>query len=80
MTDFVCPTEETRAVFFAQVENPVFVIWMNTIEKSRYEDTNKLFVAPTCSDLTITTLDQTTTNFTAIMTAIQEFNRACLPM
>lgn len=40
--DFVCPTEEYRSVFDADI-----VIWMDTIPKGRFEDTNKLFVAPT---------------------------------
>ena len=39
--DFVCPTEEYRSVFDADI-----IIWMDTIPKGRFEDTNKLFVAP----------------------------------
>ncbi len=39
--DFVCPTKRTRAAF-----DPDFTIWMNTIEKGRYEDTNNLFEKP----------------------------------
>lgn len=39
--DFVCPTEEYRQVFDADI-----VIWMDTIPAGRFEDTNKLFVAP----------------------------------
>ena len=40
--DFVCPTEETRKLFDADV-----VVWMDTIAEGRYEDTNKMFVPPT---------------------------------
>ena len=41
IVDFVCPTPEARKIF-----NPDFIIWMDTIKKSRFEDTNKLFVKP----------------------------------
>ena len=39
--DFVCPTKETRANFDADI-----IIWMDTIKKGRFEDTNKLFQNP----------------------------------
>lgn len=39
--DMVCPTEITRRII-----DPDYVIWMNTLTSSRYEDTNKVFVAP----------------------------------
>ena len=39
--DFICPTLETRKVF-----NPDIVIWLDTIKKGRFEDTNKLFEEP----------------------------------
>ena len=41
VTDFVCPTEEARAAF-----DPDFTVWMDTIDKGRFEDTNKVFVPP----------------------------------
>ncbi len=41
LCDFVCPTEETRKLF-----SPDITIWMDTIDKGRYEDTNKLFEPP----------------------------------
>jgi adenylylsulfate kinase len=41
VTDFVCPTEETRNSFDAD-----YIIWMDTIEEGRFEDTNKLFESP----------------------------------
>jgi adenylylsulfate kinase len=47
--DFVCPTEETRKMFEADV-----LIWMNTIEEGRFEDTNKIFVKPTQFDFEVT--------------------------
>ena len=42
VADFVCPTEEARQTFDAD-----FTIWMDTIEKGRFEDTNKMFQPPT---------------------------------
>ena len=43
--DFVCPTENTRNHFNADV-----IIWMDTIEEGRFADTNKLFEKPTNTD------------------------------
>ena len=39
--DFVCPTEELRAIYAADT-----VIWMDTIHAGRFEDTNRVFVPP----------------------------------
>jgi adenylylsulfate kinase len=41
ITDFVCPFQKARDEF-----EPDYVIWMNTIEEGRFEDTNKVFEAP----------------------------------
>jgi|TARA_R110002153_G_scaffold118924_1_gene263729 adenylylsulfate kinase len=43
--DFVCPTGDTRSNFDADV-----VIWMDTIEAGRYDDTNKIFERPDNAD------------------------------
>jgi adenylylsulfate kinase len=40
--DFVCPTRELREVFDAD-----FTVWMDTIPKSEYKDTNAIFERPT---------------------------------
>ena len=40
--DFVCPTQELRAAFDADL-----VVWMDTIPTGRYADTNKIFEPPT---------------------------------
>jgi len=42
VVDFVCPTPETRTAFNADV-----TIWVDTITKGRFEDTNKVFIPPT---------------------------------
>ena len=52
VADFVCPTPEARLSF-----NPDHIIWLNTIEKSRFEDTNKLFIKPEKVDLEIKNKD-----------------------
>ena len=41
IADFVCPTEKTRKVFNADI-----LIWVDTIKKGRFEDTNKMFEEP----------------------------------
>lgn len=47
--DFVAPLPEMRHNFKAD-----WTIWMDTIDAGRYEDTNKLFVAPDVYDFRIT--------------------------
>jgi hypothetical protein len=49
LCDFVAPLPEQRANFKAD-----WVIWMDTIDAGRYEDTNQAFVAPTVYDFRIT--------------------------
>ena len=41
VADFVCPTEAARSEF-----NADFTVWMDTIEKGRFEDTNVMFEKP----------------------------------
>ena len=50
--DFVCPTQELRNIFDADT-----VVWMDTISKSQYEDTNKIFEEPIHYDYRITEKD-----------------------
>lgn len=49
IVDFICPTEETRNAFGTADKT----IWIDRIEKSRYEDTNSIWQDPTQYDLTI---------------------------
>ena len=42
VVDFVCPTEKTREAF----GKPDILIWMDTIEEGRFEDTNKMWEIP----------------------------------
>lgn len=39
--DFVCPRDESRKMFDADV-----TIWMDTIKEGRFEDTNRIFEEP----------------------------------
>jgi adenylylsulfate kinase len=52
--DFVCPTDEYRKVFDADI-----VVWMNTIEEGRFEDTNRVFEKPTFFSYAISDWAQT---------------------
>jgi hypothetical protein len=49
LADFVCPTPELRAEFA-----PDYTVFMNTIDSSRFTDTNQIFQAPDCCDYEIT--------------------------
>lgn len=40
--DFVCPTTSTRSQFA-----PDIIIWVDTINEGRFDDTNKMFEPPT---------------------------------
>ena len=48
IADFVCPTERARQEFA-----PDFTVWMNTIAEGRFEDTNKMFEAPSNYDFKV---------------------------
>ena len=48
IADFVCPTPKTRELFDAD-----FLIWMDTIKKSKFEDTNIMFIPPKNFDFRI---------------------------
>ena len=45
VADFVCPTHLTRLEF-----NPDYTVWMDTISRCRFEDTNDLFETPELVD------------------------------
>tara|TARA_B100000902_G_scaffold356719_1_gene370587 strand:- start:399 stop:806 length:408 start_codon:yes stop_codon:yes gene_type:complete len=52
VADFICPTPEARNLFPAD-----YIIWMDTIEEGRFDDTNKMFVKPEKYDFHVTTQD-----------------------
>ena len=60
--DFVAPYEEGRKKF-----NPDICIWMDTIEVSRFEDTNQIFEPPTSYDIRITNFDYQVNNIVTLV-------------
>lgn len=50
IVDFVCPTNKTRNKF-----NADYIIWMDTIKKGRFLNTNKIFTKPKNVDFRVTT-------------------------
>ena len=49
VADFICPTPKARELF-----NADYVVWVDTIDKGRFEDTNKMFVKPEKFDFKVT--------------------------
>ena len=52
IADFICPTPEARSLFPAD-----YTIWVDTIKKSRFDDTNAMFEKPENYDFHVTTQD-----------------------
>ena len=52
VADFICPTPKARELF-----NADFIIWVNTIKKGRFDDTNKMFIKPKKFDYQVTSQD-----------------------
>jgi len=52
IADFICPTPEARSLFPAD-----YIIWVDTINKGRFDDTNKMFIKPDKYDFHVTTQD-----------------------
>ena len=50
--DFICPTPEARKLFKADI-----IIWVDTIKKGRFDDTNAMFVKPKNFDFHVTSQD-----------------------
>lgn len=50
--DFVAPTKEIRDIFDAD-----YVVWIDTIELGRFEDTNKVFEPPEYYNIRVTEQD-----------------------
>jgi adenylylsulfate kinase len=44
IADFVCPTPETRAEFGKEAGRNVSVVFMDTVQESRFVDTNQMFI------------------------------------
>ena len=52
VADFICPTPEARSLFPAD-----YIIWVDTIKKGRFDDTNKMFIKPDKFDFHVSTQD-----------------------
>jgi adenylylsulfate kinase len=52
IADFVCPLPAMRDNYAAD-----FTVWVDTINKGRYEDTNRIFDPPTKYDVRVTEQD-----------------------
>ena len=52
VADFICPTPETRELF-----NADYTVWVDTIKKGRFEDTNQIFIKPKNFDFQVTSQD-----------------------
>ena len=52
IADFICPTPEARNLFPAD-----YVVWVDTIQKGRFDDTNQMFVKPENFNIKIDTFD-----------------------
>ena len=50
VADFVCPTTAARELF-----NADYIVWVDTIKKGRFDDTNAMFVPPEKYDFHVTT-------------------------
>ena len=52
IADFICPTPEARNLFPAD-----YIIWVDAIQKGRFEDTNQMFVKPEKFNFHVTSQD-----------------------
>ena len=52
VADFICPTPEARSLFPAD-----YIVWVDTINEGRFEDTNQMFVKPEKFNFHVTTQD-----------------------
>jgi len=49
VADFICPTPKARELF-----NADYIVWVDTIKKGKFEDTNQMFVQPENCDFHVT--------------------------
>ena len=52
IADFICPTPEARSLFPAD-----YIVWVDTIKKCRFDDTNAMFIKPEKFDFHVTSQD-----------------------
>jgi adenylylsulfate kinase len=66
VVDFVAPIPKSRSIFA-----PNYTIWMNTIDKCRFDDTQQLFLDPLRTDYTITEFNDTNAHVKNISNTLQ---------
>ena len=49
VADFICPTPKARELF-----NADYIVWVDTINEGRFDDTNKMFVKPETFNFKVT--------------------------
>jgi len=69
VADFVCPTEHTREDF-----NADYIIWVDTIKESKFEDTNKMFEQPKNFDFKVTHKEATMWAYLIKQDILEKFN------
>ena len=69
IADFVCPTQHTRDDFGAD-----YIIWMDTIKESEFEDTNKMFEEPKNFDFKVPHKDATMWAYLIKQDIMEKFN------
>src|SRR5262245_55804737 len=52
VADFICPTAKTRAAFLENGD--AFIVFVDRIQQSRFEDTDRMFEPPERFDLQVT--------------------------
>ena len=52
IADFICPTPIARSLFPAD-----YIVWVDTIQKGRFEDTNQMFIKPEKYNFHVTSQD-----------------------
>ncbi len=52
VADFICPTARTRAAFFQDANG--FIVWADRVQRSLFEDTDRMFEAPAQYDVRVT--------------------------
>jgi cytidyltransferase-like protein len=69
VADFICPTEQTREIF-----SPEFVVFMNTIDTGRFEDTNRVFEVPKTANVLVNGWMDPNTQADIIVEQIKKMN------
>lgn len=67
IADFICPTKKTRKIFSAD-----YIIWMNTIKKGKFEDTNLLFEKPSKEEINYEIIEKKKDNVEEVIISLKK--------